>query len=208
MPIEPVSTTRPPGGADRPLNGVLARERTDSLGLTPLRHWREGLAEYMRAARASLRPPSAPAAWRTSRCATRLRPGVAVVTLVALACARGRLRRAGGRHAARAEDAAGHGDDSSTSTARARPARAFLEWFQALQLGQPRELARYYVPSLGLTPDDARARSAEPASYAIDPLAPPIIKSVTTNGPEARVTCAFRTGRIWPNGRVDYTTSP
>jgi dTDP-4-dehydrorhamnose reductase len=50
VPIEPVETTRPPGGADRPLNGVLARDRTDSLGLTPLRHWRDGLAEYMRLA--------------------------------------------------------------------------------------------------------------------------------------------------------------
>jgi len=47
VPIEPVSTTRPLGGADRPLNGVLARDRTDSVGLNPLRHWREGLAEYM-----------------------------------------------------------------------------------------------------------------------------------------------------------------
>ena len=45
--VEAVKTTRAPGGADRPLNGVLARSRADSLGLTPLRHWREGLAEYM-----------------------------------------------------------------------------------------------------------------------------------------------------------------
>jgi dTDP-4-dehydrorhamnose reductase len=43
VPVEPVSTTRPPGGADRPLNGVLA----PSPGLAPLRHWREGLADYM-----------------------------------------------------------------------------------------------------------------------------------------------------------------
>ena len=43
----------PPGGADRPLNGVLARARADALGLTPLRHWREALAEYME--RAGLR---------------------------------------------------------------------------------------------------------------------------------------------------------
>jgi dTDP-4-dehydrorhamnose reductase len=57
--IEPVSTTRPPGGADRPLNGVLARSRTDSLGLTPLRHWREGLAEYMELAGLAVAPPRA-----------------------------------------------------------------------------------------------------------------------------------------------------
>jgi dTDP-4-dehydrorhamnose reductase len=47
VPIEPVSTTIPPGGADRPLNGVLARPRADSLGLAPLRPWREALADYM-----------------------------------------------------------------------------------------------------------------------------------------------------------------
>jgi dTDP-4-dehydrorhamnose reductase len=45
--VEPVSTTIPPGGADRPPNGVLARPRADALGLTPLRPWREALADYM-----------------------------------------------------------------------------------------------------------------------------------------------------------------
>jgi dTDP-4-dehydrorhamnose reductase len=50
VPIEPVATTRPPGGADRPLNGVLARPRADELGLAPLRGWREGLEDYMRRA--------------------------------------------------------------------------------------------------------------------------------------------------------------
>jgi dTDP-4-dehydrorhamnose reductase len=47
VPIEAVETTIPPGGADRPLNGVLARPRADALELTPLRPWREGLADYM-----------------------------------------------------------------------------------------------------------------------------------------------------------------
>jgi dTDP-4-dehydrorhamnose reductase len=47
VPIEPVSTVVPPGGADRPLNGVLARPRADGLGLAPLRHWREALGDYM-----------------------------------------------------------------------------------------------------------------------------------------------------------------
>jgi dTDP-4-dehydrorhamnose reductase len=42
VPIEPVDTT--PGGVDRPLNGVLARERTDT---PPLRSWREALADYL-----------------------------------------------------------------------------------------------------------------------------------------------------------------
>jgi dTDP-4-dehydrorhamnose reductase len=46
-PVEAVSTTIPPGGADRPLNGVLARPRADALGLSPLRPWREALADYM-----------------------------------------------------------------------------------------------------------------------------------------------------------------
>jgi dTDP-4-dehydrorhamnose reductase len=45
--IEPVATTRPPGGADRPLNGVLARPAADAAGLPALRNWREGLADYM-----------------------------------------------------------------------------------------------------------------------------------------------------------------
>jgi dTDP-4-dehydrorhamnose reductase len=47
VPVEPVSTTIPPGGVDRPLNGVLARPRADSLGLPALRPWREGLEDYM-----------------------------------------------------------------------------------------------------------------------------------------------------------------
>lgn len=47
VPVEPVETTRPPGGADRPLNGVLARPAADAAGLRQLRHWREALADYM-----------------------------------------------------------------------------------------------------------------------------------------------------------------
>jgi dTDP-4-dehydrorhamnose reductase len=42
VPIEAVDTT--PGGVDRPLNGVLARSRTDT---APLRSWREALAGYL-----------------------------------------------------------------------------------------------------------------------------------------------------------------
>jgi dTDP-4-dehydrorhamnose reductase len=45
--VEAVETTRRPGGADRPLNGVLARPRADELGLPPLRDWREALADYV-----------------------------------------------------------------------------------------------------------------------------------------------------------------
>jgi dTDP-4-dehydrorhamnose reductase len=45
--LDPVTTTIPPGGADRPLNGVLARDRADALGLPALRHWRDGLTDYM-----------------------------------------------------------------------------------------------------------------------------------------------------------------
>jgi dTDP-4-dehydrorhamnose reductase len=52
VPIEPVTTTIPPGSPDRPLNGVLARPRADALGIAPLRPWREALADYM--ARAGL----------------------------------------------------------------------------------------------------------------------------------------------------------
>jgi dTDP-4-dehydrorhamnose reductase len=47
VPVEAVATTRAPGSPDRPLNGVLARPRADSLGLAPLRPWREALADYM-----------------------------------------------------------------------------------------------------------------------------------------------------------------
>jgi dTDP-4-dehydrorhamnose reductase len=47
VPIEAVRTTIPEGGAARPLNGVLARPRADSLGLAPLRDWREALEDYM-----------------------------------------------------------------------------------------------------------------------------------------------------------------
>jgi dTDP-4-dehydrorhamnose reductase len=47
VPVEAVATTIPPGGVDRPLNGVLARPRADALGLPALRTWREGLADYM-----------------------------------------------------------------------------------------------------------------------------------------------------------------
>jgi dTDP-4-dehydrorhamnose reductase len=47
VPIEPVQTTIGFGQPDRPLNGVLARPRADALGLSPLRPWRDALADYM-----------------------------------------------------------------------------------------------------------------------------------------------------------------
>jgi dTDP-4-dehydrorhamnose reductase len=47
VPVQASTTEIPPGGVDRPLNGVLARPRADSLGLAPLRPWREALADYM-----------------------------------------------------------------------------------------------------------------------------------------------------------------
>jgi dTDP-4-dehydrorhamnose reductase len=50
VPVEPVATTIPPGGVDRPLNGVLARPAADAAGLTPLRPWKDALQDYMRAA--------------------------------------------------------------------------------------------------------------------------------------------------------------
>jgi dTDP-4-dehydrorhamnose reductase len=45
--LEQRRTERAEGGADRPLNGVLARPAADAAGLTPLREWREALADYM-----------------------------------------------------------------------------------------------------------------------------------------------------------------
>ena len=53
--VEPTTTIIPPGGVDRPLNGVLARPRADALGLSPLRRWRTALADYV--ARAGLAGP-------------------------------------------------------------------------------------------------------------------------------------------------------
>jgi dTDP-4-dehydrorhamnose reductase len=50
VPVEAISTVRPPGGADRPLNGVLSCARASEAGLPSLRHWREALEEYMAAA--------------------------------------------------------------------------------------------------------------------------------------------------------------
>ena len=47
VPVEAVFTTIPPGGVDRPLNGVLARPRADALGLPALRPWRAQLEDYM-----------------------------------------------------------------------------------------------------------------------------------------------------------------
>lgn len=47
VPVQAVSTTIDPGGVKRPLNGVLARPRADSLGLPALRPWREALYDYM-----------------------------------------------------------------------------------------------------------------------------------------------------------------
>ena len=52
VPVEAVPTARPPGGADRPLNGVLSCGRASEVGLPALRHWREALEDYM--ARAGL----------------------------------------------------------------------------------------------------------------------------------------------------------
>ncbi len=56
--IESAATEIPPGGVDRPLNGVLARPRADSLGVPVLRHWREALEDYM--SRAGLAAGKAP----------------------------------------------------------------------------------------------------------------------------------------------------
>ena len=56
VPIEPATTS---GGVDRPLNGVLARPRADALGLSPLRHWREALEDYMQRAGYAAGSPAA-----------------------------------------------------------------------------------------------------------------------------------------------------
>jgi dTDP-4-dehydrorhamnose reductase len=56
VPIRPVETD-PSARPARPLNGVLARPAADTAGLTPLPHWRDGLAEYMRLAELATAQP-------------------------------------------------------------------------------------------------------------------------------------------------------
>jgi dTDP-4-dehydrorhamnose reductase len=52
--IEPTETVHVAGGADRPINGLLARPRADAMGLSALPHWQEALSDYMQ--RAGLAP--------------------------------------------------------------------------------------------------------------------------------------------------------
>jgi dTDP-4-dehydrorhamnose reductase len=47
VPVEPGHTVRAPGGADRPLNGVLASSVAARAGLAPLRGWEAALADYL-----------------------------------------------------------------------------------------------------------------------------------------------------------------
>jgi dTDP-4-dehydrorhamnose reductase len=51
VPIAPVTTS--PGGAERPLNGVLSCARAEAAGVAPLPHWRDALRGYL--ARTELR---------------------------------------------------------------------------------------------------------------------------------------------------------
>jgi dTDP-4-dehydrorhamnose reductase len=47
VPVEAGTTTIAPGGADRPLNGVLRSSASERAGLEPLRPWRTALTDYM-----------------------------------------------------------------------------------------------------------------------------------------------------------------
>jgi dTDP-4-dehydrorhamnose reductase len=58
--VEPVETASAPGAPDRPLNGVLARERAEVAGLSPLRHWRDALADYIARAELAAAQPLTP----------------------------------------------------------------------------------------------------------------------------------------------------
>jgi dTDP-4-dehydrorhamnose reductase len=58
VPIEPVATVTAPGGAERPLNGVLARPRADLLGLMRLRSWQDALTDYMQRAHLTAQVPA------------------------------------------------------------------------------------------------------------------------------------------------------
>jgi dTDP-4-dehydrorhamnose reductase len=48
--LEPIETPTGPGLTQRPRNGVLRSDRAAALGLSPLRHWREALGDYMKRA--------------------------------------------------------------------------------------------------------------------------------------------------------------
>src|SRR4029453_13504536 len=50
VPVEAVSTTRQPGSADRPLNGVLVSPVSEQAGLAPMRPWQTALANYLEGA--------------------------------------------------------------------------------------------------------------------------------------------------------------
>jgi dTDP-4-dehydrorhamnose reductase len=56
VPVEPVRTVLAPGGADRPLNGVLSSERACEAGLLSLRSWDAALADYMASAGLAAQP--------------------------------------------------------------------------------------------------------------------------------------------------------
>ena len=55
--VNAAKTTRGPGAADRPLNGVLCSSVIDCAGLPPMRPWRDALTDYMQ--RADLIAPAA-----------------------------------------------------------------------------------------------------------------------------------------------------
>jgi dTDP-4-dehydrorhamnose reductase len=54
--VEPVRTVRAPGGADRPLNGVLSSKRGGEAGLSSLRSWDAALEDYMAGAGLAAEP--------------------------------------------------------------------------------------------------------------------------------------------------------
>jgi dTDP-4-dehydrorhamnose reductase len=56
VPVEPVQTVRPVGGADRPLNGVLTSERTVEAAALDLRSWKAALGDYMASAGLAAEP--------------------------------------------------------------------------------------------------------------------------------------------------------
>jgi dTDP-4-dehydrorhamnose reductase len=47
VPVAEGTTTIAPGAADRPLNGVLRSSVSERAGMTPMRPWREALADYL-----------------------------------------------------------------------------------------------------------------------------------------------------------------
>jgi ketosteroid isomerase-like protein len=86
------------------------------------------------------------------------------------------------------------------------PARAFLEWFGALQRSQARRAARYYSPALKLEPREI-ARQRRLAASAFELLGRPRVVRATVSGDTARLIVRTRSLDGTTPKPGDYTES-